>query len=40
VQELPYNLLINGEGVIIAKNLHGEALEKELAKYLSLKQVP
>jgi peroxiredoxin len=34
IQELPFNLLIDGNGLIISKNLHGEELEKELAKYL------
>jgi thiol-disulfide isomerase/thioredoxin len=37
IQELPFNLLIDGKGIIIAKNLHGEDLDKELAKYLSVK---
>ena len=37
IPELPFNLLIDGKGVIIAKNLHGEELDKELAKYLSVK---
>ena len=32
VEELPFNLLINGDGVIIAKNLHGADLEKALLK--------
>jgi len=35
LQELPFNLLIDGNGIILAKNLHGEELQKELAKYLS-----
>lgn len=30
INELPYNLIIDGEGKIIAKNLHGEELEKFL----------
>jgi thiol-disulfide isomerase/thioredoxin len=34
LQELPYNLLIDGKGIILAKNLHGEELDQELAKYL------
>ncbi len=34
IQELPFNVLIDGNGIILAKNLHGEELEKELAKYL------
>ena len=33
VQELPFNVLIDGNGIIIAKNLHGMDLEKELEKY-------
>jgi thiol-disulfide isomerase/thioredoxin len=37
IQELPFNVLIDGRGIIIAKNLHGEELDKELAKYLSVK---
>ncbi len=35
LQELPYNLLINGKGVIIAKNLHGVELEQAIRKLLS-----
>jgi thiol-disulfide isomerase/thioredoxin len=34
IQELPYNLLLDGNGVIIAKNLHGADLEKNISKYL------
>ena len=34
LQELPYNLLIDGKGVIIAKNLHGAELEKALKRIL------
>jgi peroxiredoxin len=34
IQELPFNVLIDGKGIILAKNLHGEGLEKELSKYL------
>ena len=33
MKELPFNLLIDSNGIIIAKNLHGEELEKELEKY-------
>jgi thiol-disulfide isomerase/thioredoxin len=33
IQELPFNLLIDGNGIILAKNLHGEELEKELASF-------
>lgn len=32
IEELPYNVLIDGKGIIIAKNLHGDELEKTLAK--------
>lgn len=34
IQELPFNVLIDGNGIILAKNLHGSALEKEIGKYL------
>ena len=34
IKELPFNVLIDGKGIILAKNLHGEELEKEVAKYL------
>jgi peroxiredoxin len=34
IQELPFNVLIDGNGIILAKNLHGNDLEKELEKYL------
>jgi peroxiredoxin len=34
IPELPFNLLIDGKGIILTKNLHGEELEKELSKYL------
>ena len=34
LQELPYNWLVDGNGVIIGINLHGEELDKELAGYL------
>jgi thiol-disulfide isomerase/thioredoxin len=34
LQELPYNLLIDGKGVIIAKNLHDAELEKALKKII------
>ena len=34
LEELPYNLLLDGNGIILAKNLHGEDLEKELARHL------
>jgi len=34
IQGLPFNVLIDGKGVILAKNLHGKELEKEIGKYL------
>jgi peroxiredoxin len=34
IQELPYNVLIDGKGVILAKNLHGADLEREIGKNL------
>jgi peroxiredoxin len=34
IQELPYNLLIDGKGIILAKNLHGADLEKGIDKFL------
>ncbi|MFZ4928592.1 TlpA family protein disulfide reductase [Chryseobacterium sp. Mn2064] len=34
VDELPFNVIINGEGTIIAKNLHGKDLEEFLKKNL------
>ena len=34
IQELPFNVLIDGKGVIVAKNLHGPDLEKEIGRYL------
>jgi hypothetical protein len=34
IQELPFNLLIDGNGIIPMKNTHGVELGKELAKYL------
>jgi peroxiredoxin len=34
IQELPFNVLIDRNGIIIAKNLHGEELEKELGRNL------
>ena len=35
IQELPYNLLLDKNGIILAKNLHGDVLEKRIAKYLN-----
>jgi hypothetical protein len=34
IQELPFNILIDGNGIILAKNLHGSDLEKGIARYL------
>jgi peroxiredoxin len=34
LQELPFNLLIDGKGVIIAKNLHEAELEKAIRKMM------
>jgi peroxiredoxin len=34
IQELPFNFLIDGNGIILAKNLHGTDLEKGITKYL------
>jgi peroxiredoxin len=34
IQELPFNVLIDGSGIILAKNLHGEELEKELGTFV------
>ncbi|WP_126650740.1 TlpA family protein disulfide reductase [Chryseobacterium aureum] len=34
VDELPFNIIINGEGTILAKNLHGEELEDFIKKSL------
>lgn len=34
VDELPFNVIINGEGTILAKNLHGKELEEFLKKNL------
>lgn len=33
IQELPYNILIDGNGIILAKNLHGAELEKAIEGY-------
>jgi len=35
IQGLPFNVLIDGKGVILAKNLHGTDLEKAIGKNLS-----
>ena len=34
IQGLPFNVLIDGKGVILAKNLHGKDLEKAIGKNL------
>ncbi len=34
LQELPSNLLIDGNGIILSKNFHVEDLEKEIGKYV------
>jgi len=34
IQALPFNILIDGNGIILAKNLHGTDLEKGIASYL------
>ena len=34
IQALPFNVLIYGNGIILAKNLHGIELENEIAKFL------
>jgi peroxiredoxin len=33
IQGLPFNVLIDGNGIIVAKNLHGADLEKEIERY-------
>ena len=38
IQEIPSNLLIDGDGVILAKNLKGTALEDELKKHIRTKK--
>jgi len=34
IQALPFNILIDGNGIIVAKNLHGVELENRIAKFL------
>jgi peroxiredoxin len=34
IQELPFNILIDGNGMILAKNMHGTDLEKMISKYM------
>lgn len=37
IEELPFNVIINGEGIIIAKNLHGKELEELIYNYFTSK---
>jgi len=34
LQEIPFNILIDGNGIIIAKNLHGKELEDKITRLL------
>jgi len=34
IEGIPYNVLVNPEGVIVAENLRGEELAKKLAEVL------
>lgn len=34
IQGLPFNILIDGNGIIVAKNLHGIDLENRIARFL------
>ncbi len=34
IQSVPYNLLLNPDGVIIAKNLRGEEIQKKLSEFI------
>jgi len=34
IQALPFNILMDGSGIIVAKNLHGIDLEKGIARFL------
>ena len=34
IQALPFNILIDGNGIILAKNLHGTDLEKGITRFL------
>lgn len=34
IQALPFNILMDGNGIILAKNLHGIDLEKGIARFL------
>lgn len=35
IQGLPFNILVDGNGIILAKNIHGSDLEKGIARFLS-----
>lgn len=35
IQGLPFNILIDSKGIILAKNIHGSDLEKGIARFLS-----
>jgi len=35
IQGLPFNILMDGNGIIVAKNLHGIDLEKRIARFMS-----
>ena len=37
IQGLPFNILIDGNGIILAKNVHGIVLEKEIERNILLK---
>lgn len=38
IEELPFNVIIDGEGKIMAKNLHGKELEESIGKYFNQKK--
>ncbi|WP_228407900.1 TlpA family protein disulfide reductase [Chryseobacterium sp. OV279] len=38
IEELPFNVIIDGEGKIMAKNLHGKELEEFIGKYFNQKK--
>ncbi|SFN94967.1 Peroxiredoxin [Chryseobacterium oleae] len=38
IEELPFNVIIDGEGKILAKNLHGKELEEFLGMYFRKKK--
>ena len=39
IQGLPFNVLIDGKGIIVAKNLHGADLEKEIERNRVIKKL-